>query len=210
MIDQVIPRILGHNGYVVIHASSVEVEGRAIAIAGGTGLGKSTLAAGLHTSGYPLLGDDSLLLSSENDRVVGTPGYRGLRIWEDVAETLIKQPARFEKMAHYSTKKRLIFHEYRVADKPVIPVDAIFELAPADSLKDNHISITALGGAETIMMLLKHAFIIDPVNTDKLARKFACIASIARLRRGIYRLQYPRDFNFLPAVQAEMLGTLYN
>ncbi len=64
LLDQVLPRLLGHLGRLVLHASAVEVDGRAIAFAGQTGRGKSTLAASLHQAGCPLLCDDALIVAA--------------------------------------------------------------------------------------------------------------------------------------------------
>ena len=76
LLDQVIPRLLAHEGNTILHASAVAIDGRAIAFAGETGMGKSTLAASLHARGHPVLSDDSLLLLHQNHAIAGIPGYR--------------------------------------------------------------------------------------------------------------------------------------
>ena len=51
LLDQVLPRVLGYKERLVLHASAVLVNGTAMAFAGNTGAGKSTLAASFQTAG---------------------------------------------------------------------------------------------------------------------------------------------------------------
>src|SRR5436853_7875447 len=49
---------LRQQGLLVLHASAVTINDRAVVICGGSGWGKSTLAAALHRRGHRLLTDD--------------------------------------------------------------------------------------------------------------------------------------------------------
>lgn len=53
---------LGARGYLLLHASGVEKDGRAILMSGISGAGKSTLAALLMARGWRLLGDEFILI----------------------------------------------------------------------------------------------------------------------------------------------------
>ena len=61
--------LLAHlGGAIPLHASAVAIEGRAIVLVGGSGLGKSTLAAALcDHSGASLLGDDAVVIERRAD-----------------------------------------------------------------------------------------------------------------------------------------------
>lgn len=52
--------VMAMRGQCVLHAGAVEVDGRAVAIVGSTGSGKSTVTAALCTVGCPLVTDDVL------------------------------------------------------------------------------------------------------------------------------------------------------
>lgn len=53
---------LGERRYLLLHAATVERDGRAVVLTGESGAGKSTLAALLMTRGWRLLGDEFALL----------------------------------------------------------------------------------------------------------------------------------------------------
>ncbi len=73
--------LLSLSGEVVLHASAVEVAGEAIAFVGGSGQGKTTVAALCCAAGYPLVADDLLVVRPEEDGSVSClPGSRELRL----------------------------------------------------------------------------------------------------------------------------------
>jgi HprK-related kinase A len=57
---------LGQKRFLLLHAASVEREGRALVITGESGAGKSTLAALLGERGWRLMGDEFALLDCES------------------------------------------------------------------------------------------------------------------------------------------------
>ena len=76
LIATAIPMLMWKRGGIVLHAAGIVPAGmeQAIAIAGPSGIGKSTLAAGLIEAGGRLVGDDSLWLTMKGD----TPIVSGL------------------------------------------------------------------------------------------------------------------------------------
>jgi hypothetical protein len=76
-------------GLIPLHASAVEVDGRALLLAGNSGLGKSTMAAALMARGYPLLSDDLCALDvSRPGGPVILPCIPHLKLWKDAAARL--------------------------------------------------------------------------------------------------------------------------
>jgi HprK-related kinase A len=57
---------LGHKRHLLLHASSVERDGRALLMTGESGAGKSTLAALLGERGWRLMGDEFALLALDD------------------------------------------------------------------------------------------------------------------------------------------------
>jgi HprK-related kinase A len=60
---------LGQKSYLLLHAASVEKEGKALILTGESGAGKSTLAALLGERGWRLMGDEFALLGLEDGRL---------------------------------------------------------------------------------------------------------------------------------------------
>jgi hypothetical protein len=78
--------ILRHQqGLLVLHASSVNIDGHSVVFLGDTGQGKSTTAFALNRRGYPLVSDDVLPLQVfENDSPLVYPAYPGLKLSSEV------------------------------------------------------------------------------------------------------------------------------
>jgi hypothetical protein len=76
-------------GLVPLHACAVEVDGRAVLIAGASGAGKSTLAAGLVAAGAHLVADDLTVVSvGERGRIEVARGRPTMRLHPDTATRL--------------------------------------------------------------------------------------------------------------------------
>ncbi|HVZ50631.1 MAG TPA: hypothetical protein VG986_01600 [Pseudolabrys sp.] len=74
-------------GLLVLHANALVIDGRAIAFAGKSGAGKSTLVAHFHARGYPVLSDDTCVVSFDADGAPQVwPGLRQIKLWRDAAE----------------------------------------------------------------------------------------------------------------------------
>lgn len=70
---------LGQRRYLLLHASGVEKDGKALLMTGESGAGKSTLAALLMTRGWRLLGDEFVLIDPTTGLVHGFPRLISLK-----------------------------------------------------------------------------------------------------------------------------------
>lgn len=70
---------LGQRRYLLLHASAVEKDGRALMMTGESGAGKSTLAALLMARGWRLMGDEFALLDPATGMVHGFPRLISLK-----------------------------------------------------------------------------------------------------------------------------------
>jgi hypothetical protein len=84
--------LLHQRSDLALHASCVASDGRAVAIVGPSGRGKSTLAAALAARGATLLTDDVCRILFEGRTVLTVPGSCRLRLWPDAARTLDHVP----------------------------------------------------------------------------------------------------------------------
>lgn len=194
LVDQVIPRVVAHQGSIVLHASAIEIDGGVIAFLGESGWGKSTLATSFYEQGYPLLTDDCLLLKPEEGKIVAIPSYAGSRLWSDSLEAVVNDKSSVHPVAHYSSKMRLIFPD-RLKNKVLqLPLTAIFVLGSPEQSNDlKEIDVEPLKGAEMIMELVKHSFLLDITDMDKITTQFQAFGQVTDSELPIYRLSYPRE-----------------
>lgn len=72
--------LLSMRGDLALHASAIEVGGRAVLFCGPTQRGKSTLARALGEAGHRLLGEDGIAIELGDGEHVAFPGARGVRV----------------------------------------------------------------------------------------------------------------------------------
>jgi hypothetical protein len=80
--------LLHQRGQIVLHASAVEVNGKAVLFCGSSGAGKSTLAAALAQRGYRLLTDDVAITLDLDATPIVHPDGRQLKLWAQAIEKL--------------------------------------------------------------------------------------------------------------------------
>lgn len=86
---------LGHRRHLLLHASAVERDGRAVLMTGESGAGKSTLATLLAARGWRLMGDEFVLLAPDTGQAYAFPRLVSLKN-ESVAQAQAAWPgARF-------------------------------------------------------------------------------------------------------------------
>ena len=85
LLGTVLSYWLEQRGLVTLHASAVEIEGRAAVFSSTHGGGKTGLAAALLQAGHPLLSDDLLPIEEREGTFLGRPGYPQMRMWPDEA-----------------------------------------------------------------------------------------------------------------------------
>ena len=89
LIGTVFGILLHQRGEIVLHASAVQVNGKAVLFCGSSGAGKSTLAAALAQRGFPLVADDlcAITLAAGAAPMV-QPDGRHLKLWAQAIEKL--------------------------------------------------------------------------------------------------------------------------
>lgn len=76
-------------GLIPLHAATLLIHGCAVAIAGRSSAGKSTLAAELSLRGHTVLSDDITVVDTAPDRVpAALPSFPHLHLWSDTIEKL--------------------------------------------------------------------------------------------------------------------------
>ena len=126
-------------GGLVLHASAVSIDGRAVAFLGPKYAGKSTTAMALVRRGAQLLTDDTLVLRFDSDGVRAMPGVHRVRLWEDSVRAL--KAAADVSLGAKPTVGQLPDEQLQRAE---VPLDTCYVLRPSDMGSRETVSREAL------------------------------------------------------------------
>lgn len=98
LLGPIIGILLRVRGVVCLHASSIAIEGAAIAIVGPEGTGKSTTATAFAERGHPVLSDDIVPLLPSRGQWLAEPGYARLRLWPSSVSLLSDLSSSFPRL----------------------------------------------------------------------------------------------------------------
>jgi len=210
-MDQVMPRVLGHQHKLVLHASAVCLENHSgIAFLGDSGCGKSTLAASFLSQNATLQADDCLLLEASGGEITGLTNYLGSRLFDDSANALFDHDYSESYVAHYTEKKRVSLPSTEAIKPERVPLRALFILNdPYDDDVAEDIVISPLTGSSGLMSVARQTFSLDVTDKQVIASHFATIGKLVTHDIDIYRLSYPREHDCLPLVQNAILNTVF-
>jgi hypothetical protein len=205
LIDQVLPRVLTHRGYLVLHAGCVASARGAVAFLGDSGSGKSTLCAEFARAGHPLLGDDGIVVR----RIAAAPGfdaiatYPGLRLFPDPLAHVFDGRAGAAPVAHYSAKRRLDRHSAELTlVAGALPLLALYVLDT-----DTSVTIEPLSERDAFMVLLRASFQLHLEDRERSRGLFERLGGVLDAV-PVRRLSYPRDFARLGAVREAVIADL--
>jgi hypothetical protein len=164
-------------GAACLHASAVEVDGRAIAIAGAAGAGKSTLAAALVGRGATLLAEDVVALvdngnPGDGTRLVCIPSYAGIRLWPESAELLFGDRDALPPISA-TWDKRMLAAELSAEPRELA---AIYLLERGEAT-----SIEAIDGREAFLRLVACSYRGELLDAPMRRRQFELFGAAALL-----------------------------
>nr|WP_283938444.1 hypothetical protein [Sphingomonas alba] len=205
LADQVLPRILGHSGALVLHAAAVRIGNGAVLLLGKSGSGKSTLAASFAQAGHGLLGDDALIISWRGQVPLARTVYPSLRLFPDSLGALFAEETLTTSVAHYTPKLRVNVPLKDLDESGRLPVHAMFALGTAS--RDNEILIRPKTIANGCMTLIENSFVLDPTDPGRAPSR---LEAASRLSGQVptFDLYYPRAYSWLPDVRAAMVEAL--
>jgi len=124
LVAQVLPFAAVLRGLEVLHASAVVIDGQAVAFAGPSGAGKTSVALELCRLGASFLADDVLAVESDGGVLVGHPGSPVAGLDHAEAERV---PSSLESTEVLGANTRELLVRTRVAPAPA-PLAALFFL----------------------------------------------------------------------------------
>ena len=196
-LNQVMPLAMSRQGKLVFHASSVEVDGRAVVFVGASGRGKSTLAASFATNGCGFLTDDGLVVDERAEGFCVQPSHPSIRLWADSQERLAHLATPALPSPPYTAKVRIPAGgniAYCSRPRRLHRVYFLGDCQPP------HATFTRLGPGDALVELVRHSFLLDVQATDLIASHFDQLVRLIG-QTICYRVDYPRRFEALGDVR---------
>jgi hypothetical protein len=188
IVSSAVCTLLAMRGDLVLHASAVAVDGRAVLFCGPTGRGKSTIALALGEAGHPVLGEDGVAIDLERGEPVAYPGARGIRV-----RSLDPDGARRTDLAP----------DPGPGEPPPCPVAAVVLLGE----RGQALSIEALPAARALALLTPN--LVHSGGREAIAAAFG---GLARLLGTVpaFRASLPGNLEALPGAGADLLDAIAN
>ena len=207
LLDQVMPLLLSCDTRLVLHAAAVATRHGAIAFAGSTGSGKSTIAAAIAALGLPLLCDDCLVVTPSARGFHAGSFYPGARLFPDSVKAVGMTGMPSLKVASYTRKRRVVPSHPPVLSQST-PLACVFVLARRRRGRAREsIVFTRLRGREALMALVACTFHLDVADPDAVRRGFDLQYRLVQ-RIPVYRLSYPWRLDRLSETRDAILGRI--
>lgn len=200
-------------GSVVLHASAVSVDERAVVFMATNTAGKSSLATSLMLAGHGLLTDDLLAVSLADlptPSAIGHPGFPQMRMWPDLVDHFLGDHQRLSRVLP-DTEKRLVpvggpggLGSFCSRARPL----SRLYLPQRRDETDGGIRIERIPPGEALIELVRESFLSTVLEKTGLHQKrFSRLTSLAG-RIPMATLSYPSGLDRLPAVADGILADL--
>jgi hypothetical protein len=156
LLGPVLGFVMRLRGVTCLHASVVAIGGRAIALAGPAGSGKSTAAAGFASMGHAVLADDIAALIPHDGALHVQPAYPQLRLWPDSVAMLYGAPDALPRLTPTWDKRALQLSSAGAFQRQPLPLGAVYLLG--ESCDDSE-SVVEVSGADRLVMLLANTYV---------------------------------------------------
>jgi hypothetical protein len=188
--------LLHQREQIVLHASAVRVNGRAILFAGQSGAGKSTLAAALAQRGYAVMTDDVCAITVAGGRPpLVHPDGRQLKLWEQAIAKLNLAGSRGARVRQ--SLEKFYVEPGDTFDNP-LPLGAIYVLREARPPYAPGIATPKI--VDAALLLRRNAY--RPLLVKRMGQKASYFhaATVIANTTGIFYLTRALEFGDMPKV----------
>jgi hypothetical protein len=207
LLNFVVSASLTLQGEEPLHATVVDLGGRAVGLLGLSGAGKSTLAACLIGRGADLVTDDMLRVKFDGDLLLAWPGPYRLKLFDDALQKFL---AGTTPQGHFNPLSGKVMLQPRATiptHRLPIPLSCLFHLGDPDQVPpDGEISASRMTGADLAIALISSTMDDRYAAADRLTRQMAFVSRVSRTL-PVYALRYPRRFDIIDQVTAVLRRT---
>jgi hypothetical protein len=175
-------------GMMPLHASTVYDPDGALAFAGNSGAGKSSLSFSLIETGlFKLVSDDITILNYKDGNITVQPGMPHVKLWADVLEHSQKDISQLKSIRKQIQKYRYPL-ETNFTAAPVL-LKALFFLS---SQHQQEIQILPITGAEKFNLLQNNIFRSQFITGKDLQEKYFKLTTAVLQKVPVFRIIRPR------------------
>lgn len=177
-------------GLLPLHASCVRIGNAAVALAGPSGIGKSTLAAAFVRRGHALLADDVTVVDAAAASGAWVrPAFPRLKLWRDAVERMGVPVDNLEPVRLGLAKFNLSFVDHFHAEP--LPLRAVVHLQPRLQSGGDQGSALRLRGADSIISIRRNLYrarLMERLNLA--AAMLPAMLSVTQTPKGAWRFEY--------------------
>ncbi|MEH6943979.1 HPr kinase/phosphorylase [Bacillus sp. JJ722] len=137
-----------------LHGSAVDINGKAYAFIGDSGVGKSTLAAAFLQEGFQLVSDDVIPVRLSNDNIpIIIPSYPQQKLWQESLTAFGIDSKQYRPL--FEREKKFAIPVTSSFSNEPLPIVALFELVKTEQ---GEITLHKVNQLEQFRTLLSHTY----------------------------------------------------
>jgi len=207
LLGPVLAFLLRLRGVICLHASAVAINGRAIALLGPPGAGKSTTAAAFAKLGYAVLSDDVVPLLERGNSFSAQSAFPRLCLWPNSVEALFDSADALPRLTPTWEKRYLELNRngYCFQEEP-LPLAAAYILGPRGADQGTPF-VEALSGGAGLMSLVANSHVAYLLDKAMRASEFALLARMVK-SVPLRHVRVPEDSSSLSRLCEIIYGDL--
>jgi hypothetical protein len=210
LLGRVFSYVLVKMGHEPLHATTVVVDGGAVAFLGGSGFGKSSLAACFIASGCSLLTDDVLRTEERHGHYLAFAGPPCLKLLPGVARLYMDDISNGVPINNREASvSKLLFPlaaEHGVSGN--VPLVAIYVLTnPRKVYRRQRVVLASMSAREALMNLISFTHNDALISAQRMRRLLECAQRLSATV-PMRSLAYPRTLSSLDEARDRVLGDL--
>ena len=197
LLGSTLGHIIHQRGLFPLHAACLRVSGRTLAIAGQSGMGKSTMAMALAQRGHQLLSDDLTVIQQQGLAApLVLPAFPRLKLWRDSLESLDVDLAGLAQVRDGMDKFNLSRGDRFGFDPAPNPLHAILLLEEQPEIKLAPMPLLEAAAAIRDQVFRpKIGALLGKAHEARLFSQSVALASTVKIQR----LERPKEFAALAA-----------
>ena len=172
--------VLRRRNITCLHASGVEMRGRAVCFCGDAGYGKSTTAAALALRGLPVLAEDIVALEESDVEFCAVPGYPRVCLWPESVRMLLGSDDALPQLTPVWEKRYLDLDGRRAKfSETKLPLGILYLFAPRSS-EQGPPRVEKLSPREALLELVQNTYMNWILNREQRANEFDTLCRLVQ------------------------------